>query len=81
MTEEAKKRTISGLSAAWDGEPIKRIRVNETTVLPGRRVGMHLMVQPRMALAALNDAVLKDQGFLSRILVCAPKRVGRHSAL
>ena len=73
MTEEAKLRTITGLSAAWDGEPIKRVRATETIVLCGRRVGMHLMVQPEVAAVALNDELLQKQGFMSRILTCAPE--------
>ena len=72
MTEESKLRTITGLSAAWDGEPIKRVRATETVILRGRRVGMHLMVQPKVAAAALSDELLQQQGFMSRILVCAP---------
>jgi hypothetical protein len=73
MTEESKLRTITGLSAAWDGEPIKRARATETVILCGRRIGMHLMVQPEVAATALNDEILTKQGFLSRILACAPK--------
>jgi hypothetical protein len=42
MKDDAKLRTAAGLSAAWDGEPIKRVRVQDgTTVLPGRRVAIH----------------------------------------
>jgi Protein of unknown function (DUF3987) len=73
MTDEAKLRTITGLSAAWDGEPIKRVRAKETVVLYGRRVGMHLMVQPEVATTALADELLAKQGFMSRILACAPE--------
>ena len=73
MTEESKLRTITGLSAAWDGEPIKRVRATETVILCGRRIGMHLMVQPEVAATALGDEILAKQGFLSRILACAPE--------
>ena len=73
MTDEAKLRTITGLSAAWDGEPIKRVRAKETVMLYGRRVGMHLMVQPEVAATALADELLTKQGFMSRILACAPE--------
>jgi hypothetical protein len=73
MTNEAKLRTIAGLSAAWDGEPIKRVRAKETIILYGRRVGMHLMVQPEVAATALADELLTKQGFMSRILACAPE--------
>jgi Protein of unknown function (DUF3987) len=72
MTEEAKLRTITGLSCAWDGEPIKRVRAKETVILYGRRVGMHLMVQPEVAATAFGDELLTKQGFMSRILACTP---------
>jgi hypothetical protein len=63
MLDDAKLRTAAGLSAAWDGEPIKRVRGGDgVTVLPGRRLAMHLMAQPDVASEMLNDRVLADQG-------------------
>jgi hypothetical protein len=50
MSDEAKLRTAAGLSSTWDGEPIKRVRAADgVTVLPGRRLAVHLMVQPDVA--------------------------------
>jgi hypothetical protein len=73
MNDEAKLRTVAGLSAAWDGEPIKRIRaLDGFSVLSGRRVTMHLMAQPAVASILLADRLLIDQGLLSRVLVTAP---------
>jgi hypothetical protein len=73
MSDEAKLRTAAGLSAAWDGEPIKRVRSGDgITVLPGRRLAMHLMAQPDVAGVMLNDRLLADQGILSRMLTTAP---------
>jgi hypothetical protein len=73
MTEDAKLRTAAGLSAAWDGEPIKRVRGGDgVVVLPGRRLAIHLMAQPDVATALLDDRLLADQGILSRFLVTAP---------
>ena len=38
----------------WDGEPIRRVRQGDgSIVLPGRRVSMHLMVQPVDALVGM----------------------------
>jgi hypothetical protein len=34
---------------------------------------MHLMVQPKIAAVALSDELLQKQGFMSRILTCAPE--------
>ena len=72
MSDEAKLRTAAGLSAAWDGEPMKRVRVEGSTVLPGRRLTMHLMAQPDVASGMLNDPLLASQGLLSRVLTTAP---------
>ncbi len=73
MTDDAKLRTASGLSCLWDGETIKRVRAGDgATMLPGRRVALHLMAQPDVAAVMLSDRLLLDQGFLSRCLVTAP---------
>jgi Protein of unknown function (DUF3987) len=73
MREEARLCTAAGLSAIWDGDPIRRVRVGDgTLVLPGRRVSMHLMVQPTVADIWLRDRLLVDQGLLSRLLFSAP---------
>ncbi|MET0527707.1 MAG: DUF3987 domain-containing protein, partial [Microvirga sp.] len=42
------------------------------TLLPGRRLSLHLMVQPDVANLLLCDRLLADQGLLSRLLVTAP---------
>jgi Protein of unknown function (DUF3987) len=73
MSDDAKLRTAAGLSAAWDGDPFKRVRSGEVTVLPGRRLAMHLMAQPDVASMMLNDPLLVDQGILSRLLATAPQ--------
>lgn len=73
MSDEARLRTAAGLSGLWDGEPIRRVRAGDgTMILPGRRVAMHLMMQPGVAARLLSDPDLLDQGLLSRMLVCAP---------
>jgi hypothetical protein len=73
MSDEARLRTAAGLSAAWDGEPIRRVRAGDgILILPGRRVSMHLMVQPAVADIWLRDRLLADQGLLSRLLISAP---------
>jgi hypothetical protein len=74
MRDETKLLTAAGLSALWDGEPIKRVRGGDgATVLPGRRVTMHLMAQPDVANVWLGDRLLASQGLLSRVLVTAPE--------
>jgi hypothetical protein len=49
------------------------VRAGEgASILAGRRVAMHLLVQPGVAATLLGDALLGDQGMLSRLLVSAP---------
>ncbi|WP_457089482.1 YfjI family protein [Microvirga sp. P5_D2] len=73
MREETKLRTATSLSSMWDGQPIRRVRASDgAIVLPGRRLALHLMVQPDVATILLSDRLLADQGLLSRLLVTAP---------
>ncbi len=73
MSSEAKLRTAAGLSSMWDGEPIRRVRAGDgASILPGRRLCIHLMAQPDVAAVMLSDRTLADQGLLSRLLVTAP---------
>ena len=73
MSEENRGQTGAALSKLWDGAPIKRVRgTDQVTFLPGRRLSVHLMIQPRIAKRLFGDPDLKDQGLLSRILVCQP---------
>jgi hypothetical protein len=74
MKEENKIRTATALSSAWDGEPTKRIRAAEQPIIiTGKRLAMHLMVQPNIAATFLSDHDLKSQGLLSRLLVISPQ--------
>lgn len=74
MREENKLKTASAFSELWDGAEIKRVRGGDgVVILPGRRVCMHLMIQPVVARIFLSDQLLSDQGVLSRILVASPE--------
>lgn len=45
----------------------------EATLIVGRRLALHLMMQPDVSTKLLSDPRLKDQGFLSRILPASPQ--------
>lgn len=67
-------KTAAALSALWDGAGIRRLRAGDgITDLPGRRLALHLMVQPDAATAFLSEPILRDQGLLSRLLIAAPE--------
>jgi hypothetical protein len=79
-------KTAAALSTLWDGSGIRRLRAGDgITDLSGRRLALHLMVQPDVATAFLSEPILRDQGLLSRMLIAAPeslagKRVWRGTA-
>jgi hypothetical protein len=76
MTDENRLRTAAALSGIWDGAPIKRIRaLDAVTILVGRRLSLHVMIQPDAAADFLANPVLRDQGLLSRVLVAAPDSI------
>jgi hypothetical protein len=73
MSDDHWLKTAAALSALWDGEPIKRVRRGDgVIILPGRRVAMHLLLQPGVANRLLGNRHLADQDLLSRVLATAP---------
>jgi hypothetical protein len=74
MNDENKLKTASGLSGLWDGEPTRRVRGGDgASMFPGRRLTMHLMMQPDVSTLLFQDQLLLGQGILSRILPTAPE--------
>ena len=77
MNQQNMLKTISGLSKLWDGTPIIRTRSGEgeNSSLYDRRLSVHLMMQPVVAIKALNDPVLQGQGFIPRFLISFPESI------
>jgi hypothetical protein len=74
MSKENSLKSAAGYSHLWDASPVKRLRAGDgASVLHGRRVSLHLMIQPKAAADWLADETLRDQGLFSRILIAAPK--------
>ncbi len=77
MSDDAKTRTLTGLSTLYDSGSAQRVRAKEITILDGRRVSISLAAQAKIAAALLGDELAQDQGFLGRFLVCYPdSRIG-----
>jgi Protein of unknown function (DUF3987) len=73
MSPDHRLKTASALSELWDGRPIKRVRAGDgVMILNGRRLALHIMIQPNAALTFFADPLLRDQGLLSRVLVASP---------
>jgi Protein of unknown function (DUF3987) len=70
MNDDNRLRSAAMLSELWDGKPVKRIRaLDGVSILHGRRLSMHLLIQPDAAGIFMLDPVLRDQGLLSRVIV------------
>ena len=73
MKEENRLRNAAGYNELWDGQPVKRMRAGDgVTMLYGRRLTIHLMVQPDAASRFLSDPTLRNIGLISRVLVASP---------
>lgn len=74
MKEENQLHTIAILSTLWDGNTFDKNISSETPKeYNGRRLCMHIMVQPKIAGKLFNNAINQDQGFIARMLWCYPK--------
>jgi hypothetical protein len=74
MNDDARLRTVTGLSHFWDGAPVPRTRAKEKHwVLRGRRLALHIQIQPRLGQGLFGDLDLVDQGVLTRILAVMPE--------
>lgn len=73
MASENRQKTLAALNDLWQGNPIRRTRQGEGSfTLYGRRLAVHLMVQPGVARAFMSDPMAADTGFLPRFLICEP---------
>jgi len=73
MSSENRTKTLAALNKLWQGDPIQRTRAGEGAMtLYGRRLAMHLMVQPGVARDFMSDPRTADTGFLARFLICEP---------
>jgi hypothetical protein len=73
MNKDNRQKTLAALNDLWQGNPIRRTRAGDGHVtLFGRRLAMHLMIQPMVARALIADPLAADTGFLARFLICEP---------
>ena len=73
MNSDNRQKTLAALNDLWQGNPIRRTRAGDGHLtLYGRRLAMHLMVQPSVARAFMSDPLAADTGFLPRFLICEP---------
>ena len=78
MTKDMRLRTVATLCSLWDCEPVNKIRAGDGMLITGeKRLVVHFMLQPNFVSELLGDPVLREQGFLSRLLIAWPRsRIG-----
>ncbi|SEK81001.1 Protein of unknown function [Roseovarius azorensis] len=73
MNSENRQKTLAAFNDLWQGNPIRRTRSGDGhATLFGRRLAVHLMVQPTVARGFMADPLAADTGFLPRFLICEP---------
>ncbi len=73
MNSDNRQKTLAAFNDLWQGNPIRRTRSGDGhATLYGRRLAVHLMVQPTVARGFMADPQAADTGFLPRFLMCEP---------
>ncbi|WP_458130976.1 YfjI family protein [Pseudomonas sp. R3-41] len=74
MSRDHRLKAVTTLSSLWDGSPIDRARsmTGESLRAYDRRLSLHLMLQPYLAMQLLSDPLLQGQGILGRCLMTWP---------
>ncbi|MBZ0129638.1 MAG: DUF3987 domain-containing protein [Rhodobacteraceae bacterium] len=73
MNSDNRQKTLAAFNDLWQGNPIRRTRAGDGhATLYGRRLALHLMVQPTVARSFMADPFSADTGFLPRFLMCEP---------
>jgi hypothetical protein len=73
MNTDNRQKTLAAFNSLWMGDPIRRTRAGDGALtLYGRRLAVHLMVQPTIAHGFMADPLATDTGFLARFLIAEP---------
>jgi hypothetical protein len=74
LREERRSAGLAWMLKAWGGETLDALtRGDGLSILLGRRVALHVMVQPLLLRGLLSDPLAKGQGLLARCLIAQPE--------
>jgi putative DNA primase/helicase len=74
MRDERRTAGVAWLLKAWGAEALDDLtRGKGLSVLIGRRVSMHIMVQPVILQTLMADPLAQGQGLVARCLIAAPQ--------
>ena len=85
LTNERRSAGLAFYLKAWSGEELSTLRAGSgLTSLLGRRMAMHVLVQPVLLKQLMGDTLANDQGLLARCLIAEPvtlagSRMYRHA--
>ncbi len=79
LRDDKRSSGIAFYLKAWSGESLDSLRGGEgLTVLLGRRIAMHVLVQPVLLRQLLCDPLAQGQGLLARCLIAQPDTLAGH---
>lgn len=79
MRDERRSAGLAFYLKGWSGESLDSLRGGEgLTVLLGRRISMHILVQPVLLRQLLCDPLAQGQGLLARCLIAEPDSLAGH---
>lgn len=79
MRDERRSAGLAFYLKGWSGESLDSLRGGEgLTVLLGRRISMHVLVQPVLLRSLLGDPLAQGQGLLARCLIAEPNSLAGH---
>lgn len=74
MRDEKRAAGIAWLLKAWGGEVLDSMtRGDGLSVLAGRRVSMHVLMQPVILRGLMADPLAQGQGWIARTLIAEPR--------
>ncbi|MRX50445.1 DUF3987 domain-containing protein [Paracoccus sp. S-4012] len=75
MAGQNQQRTLAVFNDLWQGKTIRTARkaTRDSVELAGRRLAVHLMVQPTMVRKLFAAPLAVGSGFLPRFLICEPR--------
>lgn len=74
MRDERRASGLAWYLTAWDGGDLTDMTVTHgTSMLVGRRVAMHVLLQPVLLTKLLSDPLASQQGLIPRLLISEPK--------
>lgn len=76
MQPEKRSAAIAWLLKAWGGETLDSLtRGDGLSVLVGRRVSMHILMQPVILRTLMADPLAQGQGWIARSLIAEPRNL------